>query len=69
MKLTALQSLKALFSWTGQTNVTDQEMATRDYSPSELACLRQGIKANNAAASQLAAERGYKRNSRAAQLR
>lgn len=69
MRLTALQSLRALFSWNGQTNITDQETGTRDYSPSELACLRQGIKANNAAASQLAADRGYKRNSRASQLR
>lgn len=69
MTLAALQSLKALFFWNGPTSTTAPETGTRDYSPSEIACLRQGIKENNSAAAQLASGRGYKKNPRAAQLR
>ena len=64
MKLTALLNLKGLFSSNGSASITQSDPEPREYSPSKIASLRLEIAANNEAAAEEAASRGYKRNPR-----
>lgn len=67
MKLNALQMWRALFSSTGhESTILIDEPGPKDYSPSEIASLQQEIAENSELAQQIAATRGYKKNSRIA---